>query len=95
MRWRRDEQKGRIAAPISKGRLIFEKTENGASIQLPLADQTWFSVDRKDLTAREIELIDLLMNDSSAEQGHPWGRYFQGEVLFHKPWKSYRLFMLM
>ncbi len=78
-----------------KGRLVFEKTENGASIQLPLANQTWFSVDRKDLTDREIELIDLLMNDSSAEQGHPWGRYFQGEVLFHKPWKNYRLFMLM
>ncbi len=42
MRWRRDEQKGRIAAPISKGRLIFEKTENGASIQLPLADHPGF-----------------------------------------------------
>ncbi|HFH9836801.1 TPA: helix-turn-helix domain-containing protein [Streptococcus suis] len=61
-----------------KGRIAFEKKENVASIQLPLAEDAWFVLDRKDLTERELELIDMLLSDPSIEQGHPWGRYFQG-----------------
>lgn len=77
-----------------KGSLSQHKAKDESLLSLPIETSVWFSIDKKDLTPTEIQVLTALFPTNSLETHlikHPWYQYLYNNVPVHGNHSHYRV----